>query len=89
MALLLDHTWTRAAKSASNIRPLLDADAQAVGKETPERLDMPRQAPAEGGCTGHGPVHGREAGASPGARARDVTQGVAPLVAAAAEIAVR
>jgi hypothetical protein len=47
---------------------------------------MPREARDEGGCTGHGPVHGREAGADPGGRARDVMQDVARLVAATAEV---
>ena len=43
---------------------------------------MQVQTRAEGGCTGHGPRHGRqarEASASPGERARDVTADVAPL----------
>jgi len=76
-----------AAKWASNIRPFSDPPTQAAGSATAETLDMPREARTEGGCTGHGPVHGREAGASPGARARDVTKDVALLVAAVAEVA--
>ncbi len=41
---------------------------------------MPVEARAEGGCTGQGPGHGREACACPGERARDVVHDVAPPV---------
>ena len=48
--------------------------------ETAERLHMPVEARAEGGCTGQAPGHGRVACARPGQRARDVRHDVAPLV---------
>ena len=50
---------------------------------------MPVEALAEGGCTGQGPGHGREACARPGQRARDVRHDVAPLAVATAEAAAR
>lgn len=49
---------------------------------------MKAQTRSEGGCTGHGAGHGRKArevGASPGERARDVKNDVAPLAQASGE----
>jgi hypothetical protein len=60
-----------------------------MGMQTPGEVDMQVQTRAEGGCTGHGPGHGRtarEAGASPGERARDVKNDVAPLAKATGEV---
>ena len=82
------HRWIIAGRSSVDERPRGIEHSSRSRIEplkpwvtkTAERLHMPVEARAEGGCTGHGPGHGREAGAGPGARARDVTQDVAPLV---------
>lgn len=61
-----------------------------MGKQTAGEVRMKVQTRSEGGCTGHGPGHGRparEAGASPGERARDVKNDVAPLAKPTGEAA--
>ena len=83
----IDHSWTeRLGENRTFVQIRIARLKLWVGKAR-RKSHMPRNALTEGGCTGDGPVHGREAGAGAGARARDVMHDVARLVAPTAEVA--